>query len=192
MDGGRDAGRDDETRRMSDNETMEREGGDETRDETRERNDDDECSHMILLLRSFSRSRFDFPIKHENKNTAKIIGFLFILRPTPSCGFFLVCEPHIVPRPQAWDVRASVDLRGAGGRLTCLPIPWSVPLSRFRSFAITIRSAGGRGDCDMRRFCQLVFLRYPLAGEAATAHLSAWRMRDLSAAMMRAMATAMR
>ena len=51
MDGGRDAERDDETRRM------EREGG----DETRERNDDDECSHMILLLRFFTKPfRFSY------------------------------------------------------------------------------------------------------------------------------------
>ena len=118
MDGGRDAGRDDETRRMSDNETMEREGGDETMDETRERNDDDECSHMTLLLRSFSRSRFDFPIKHENKNTAKIIGFLFILRPTPSRQLSSTRRPHIVPRPRgvgcAGVSRVAVSGRRAG------------------------------------------------------------------------------
>lgn len=66
---------------------------------------------MILPLPSFSRSRFDFPIKHENKNTAKIMAFLFILRPTPSCGLSLICGPQMFPRPQG--------VGGAGGYLIC-------------------------------------------------------------------------
>lgn len=33
----------------------------------------------------------------------------------------------------------------------------AVPLTRFRSFAIAVRFAGRRGDCDVRRFCQLEF-----------------------------------
>ena len=73
---------------------------------------------MILLLRSFSRSRFDFPIKHENKNTAKIIGFLFILRPTPSRLLSLICGPQLFPRPQgvgcAGVSRVAVSGRRAG------------------------------------------------------------------------------
>lgn len=125
---------------------------------------------MILLLRSFSRSRFDFPIKHENKNTARIMDFLFYLSPDPLLRVLSNLRASNVPTPPGRGRRGRLsDLRGAGGGLVCSPIPWSVPLSRFRSFAITIRSAGRRGDCDVRRFCQLVFLRYPLAndGEAA-------------------------
>lgn len=33
----------------------------------------------------------------------------------------------------------------------------TVPLTRFRSFAIAVRSAGKHGDCDVHRFCQLEF-----------------------------------
>lgn len=29
-------------------------------------------------------------------------------RPTPSCGLFLICVPHMVPRPQAWDERTTM------------------------------------------------------------------------------------
>lgn len=36
-------------------------------------------------------------------------------------------------------------------------VAFSVPLTRCRSFAIAVRSAGRRGDCDVRRFCQLGF-----------------------------------
>lgn len=71
---------------------------------------------MILLLRSFSRSRFDFPIKHENKNTAKIIGFLFILRPTPSRLLSLICGPQLFPRPQGVGCAGVGRFAGSGRR----------------------------------------------------------------------------
>lgn len=54
---------------------------------------------MILLLRSFSRSRFDFPIKHENKNTARIMGFLFYLSPDPLLPALSNLRASNVPPP---------------------------------------------------------------------------------------------
>lgn len=71
---------------------------------------------MILLLRSFSRSRFVFSIKHENKNTARIIGFLFILRPTPSRLLSLICWPQLFPRPRGVGCAGVGRFAGSGRR----------------------------------------------------------------------------
>lgn len=45
----------------------------------------------------------------------------------------------------------------ASDGVTCSSIPHAVPLTRFRLFAIAVRFAGRRGDCDVRCFCQLEF-----------------------------------
>lgn len=178
---------------MGDNETVgtRRRGRDEGRDE-RERNDDDECSHMILLLRSFSRSRFDFPIKHENKNTAKIIGFLFYLSPDPLPPALSNLRASNSPPPpwRGMCGRQSICVERAAGWLVRL-FPGSCRSLAFaRSLLLSDPQAGG--EIAICTVFASSFSRHPLAGEAATAHLSAWRMRDLPAAMMRAMATTMR
>lgn len=99
---------------------------------------------MILLLRSFSRNRFDFPIKHENKNTARIMGFLFYLSPDPLLRVLSNLRASNVPPPPGRGRRGRLsDLRGAGGGLVCLPVLRAGSLSHYRSFAIAIRSVGG-------------------------------------------------
>lgn len=116
-----------------------------------------------IAVAVFSRSRFDFHIKHENKNTARIIGFLFILRPTPSPRLSLIRRPQIIPRPRAEGGAGGDDDRVAGGMMIAgghafpfrsLAIARSLfhihcvglgcaPFSSAHSFAVPSREGGG-------------------------------------------------
>lgn len=86
------------------------------------------------------------------------MGFLFYLSPDPLLRALSNLRASNVPPPPGRGRRGRLsDLRGAGGGLVCSPVLRAGSLSHYRSFAIAIRFVGGRGNCDMRRFCQLVF-----------------------------------
>lgn len=99
---------------------------------------------IFAVIVFFFTKQFNFPIEHENKNTVRT-GVPFRLSPDPLLPALsnlraLICSPA----PRAWDEQVSVDLRGAGGGLACLPVPRAVPLSHFvRSLLLSDPQAGG-------------------------------------------------
>ena len=69
------------------------------------------------------------------------LSFLFH-RPTPSCGFFLVCLLELFPRPRAWDEPAGGRSAAAGVAMVCL-LPL-VPCRSLTAFARYCGSVCGR------------------------------------------------
>ena len=139
----------------------------------------DSYSYMIIVISSsFPRSRSNFPIKNENKNTARA-GVSFYLSPTPLPALSNPRASYSPPPPGGGrSGRRSICGDRAAGWLVRL-ILCSVPLSHYRSFAIAIRSAGGRGIAICAVFVSS-FSRHPIENEddaAASARsdgLAAW------------------
>ena len=105
------------------------------------------------------------------------LEFLFIFRPTPSCGLLSHLRALIhSPAPGAWEEQASVDLRGAGGGLVCSPVPRAVPLSHYvRSLLLSDPQAGW--SIAMCAVFVSSFSCHPLDSEdeAAAARSGGWR-----------------
>ena len=68
----------------------------------------------------------------------------FSFRPAPSPRLSLICLLRLVPPPSgSGDAWANVDLRLLAAGPVCLPVIIAIPLSRYRSFAFSRRSAIG-------------------------------------------------
>ena len=68
----------------------------------------------------------------------------FSFRPAPSPRLFPICLLRLVPPPSgSGNARANVDLLARAAGPVCLPVIMSIPLSRYRSFAFSRRSAIG-------------------------------------------------
>ena len=68
----------------------------------------------------------------------------FSFRHAPSPRLFLICLLRLVPPPSgSGNARANVDLRLRAAGPVCLPVIMDIPLSRYRSFAFSRRSAIG-------------------------------------------------
>ena len=123
-------------------------------------------------------------------------GFLFIFHPTPSRLLSLICGPHIIPRPRAWEGRAMISICRACSHTICRQRIGLSRLTRSRSFdysksvcgssapfrqARRLSDTGQRdawrcylagGIFDIPRACGLAFIfppiRYGRRGDDAT------------------------
>lgn len=131
-------------------------------------------------------------ITHTKTRTPRERDIFFRLSPDPLLrALSNLRASNNPPPPGRREERVSVDLRGAGGGLSCSPVPRAVPLTCYRSFALLISICGRCGAIEMCAVSISSFSRHPLANEreaSASATNSfvrraAWRMCDLPDAM---------